>query len=216
MICHQPAIRIYQQRAVRCALLLCIVAVWHAAAELHAGQIDQDKAVKVKAAFVLNFIRFTQWPAHKFDSDEAPLRVHVIGSGALSDTLQPLLSRATVHERSVVVRVVDWPALRDEAEQAEAEQRLIAEMRQGHVTVVTRMRGSDVRTLMQGLQGSAVLTVGDVPEFASRGGMLGFVIRDKRVAFQANKRAIEASELSVSSKVLRLAEIIENTTGGLP
>ena len=52
-----------------------------------------------------------------------------------------------------------------------------------------------------------MLTVGDGRDFAQRGGMLGIVRADARLAIEANPRAIEANGLLVSAKVLKLARI---------
>ena len=68
-----------------------------------------------------------------------------------------------------------------------------------------------VKQIIALLQGAAVLTVSDAPRFAERGGMLGLVVREGRLAFDANAEAIRQTRLKVSSKVLRLARIVETT-----
>ena len=53
-----------------------------------------------------------------------------------------------------------------------------------------------------------MLTVGDEPDFAARGGMLGLVrAGDRTLAFEANPEQIQAAGVQLSAKVLKLARI---------
>ncbi len=58
----------------------------------------------------------------------------------------------------------------------------------------------------------AVLTISDSKNFAQRGGMINLVMRDKRVSFSVNVKAVEDANLQISALVLKLAEIVEHDT----
>jgi hypothetical protein len=51
--------------------------------------------------------------------------------------------------------------------------------------------------------------VGDVENFANHGGMVQFTLRDNRLKLVVNLAAVKSAELKLSSKLLRMAEIIE-------
>ena len=54
-----------------------------------------------------------------------------------------------------------------------------------------------------------MLTVGESPRFAERGGMIGFwVTGEGRVAFDINLQRAEQSELRMSAQLLKLARIV--------
>ncbi len=50
-----------------------------------------------------------------------------------------------------------------------------------------------------------VLTVGDSPEFAQRGGMIGFSMEGSRVRFTVNLAAAQGAGLMLQSELLRVA-----------
>jgi hypothetical protein len=56
-----------------------------------------------------------------------------------------------------------------------------------------------------------ILTVSDADRFAERGGMIRFVTDRSRIRLQINPAAAEAAHLTISSKLLRVAEVITPT-----
>jgi len=52
--------------------------------------------------------------------------------------------------------------------------------------------------------------VSDIDSFASQGGMVHFVTADKSVQLQINLDALKAAKLTMSSKLLRAAEIVSS------
>jgi hypothetical protein len=65
------------------------------------------------------------------------------------------------------------------------------------------------------LEGSAILTVSDMPEFAERGGAIQFVMEGERVRFSVNLPAAERAGLGLSSELLRVAlRVIRGTPPG--
>ena len=51
------------------------------------------------------------------------------------------------------------------------------------------------------------LTVSDADDFGKRGGMVRFVVEDRRVRLRINVEAARAAGLTISSNLLRIAEI---------
>jgi YfiR/HmsC-like len=64
---------------------------------------------------------------------------------------------------------------------------------------------------LAGLNGSSVLTVGDMDHFIESGGMVQFVMEEKRVRFAIDIGATSRSRLKVSSKLLSLARTVTGT-----
>ena len=59
------------------------------------------------------------------------------------------------------------------------------------------------------LEGKPTLTVGEVEQFARRGGIINFVLKDNKVRFEINRAKAIESGLKLSSKLLKLAMIVE-------
>jgi hypothetical protein len=58
-----------------------------------------------------------------------------------------------------------------------------------------------------------ILTVGDTEEFINGGGMVRFVETGRRIRFEINPDAVERVSLRVSSRLLRLADIVRQRAG---
>jgi len=60
-----------------------------------------------------------------------------------------------------------------------------------------------------GLKGQSILTVGDVEGFSKDGGIIRLVTEQNKIHFRINPEAAKNANLTVSSKLLRLAEIVQ-------
>ncbi len=185
-----------------CATCAC-VSIAHASDEF-AGTLSQ-----VKAAYVLNFMKFTEWPATAFRSHNSPLVVVCIGDPALASDLARLFENQRVHNRTLAVRSVAVVANRDRvAVYTKVElERISSELTGSHAVVMSGSLWRGASALVESALPPNVLSVGYHKLFAESGVMLALSLRDNRVLFYANPQAIEASELRISSKVLRLAKL---------
>ena len=62
--------------------------------------------------------------------------------------------------------------------------------------------------ILAALEGAPVLTVSEVDGFARRGGMVNFVLDQKKVRFEINVDAVESAGLEMSAKLLRVARLV--------
>ena len=71
------------------------------------------------------------------------------------------------------------------------------------------------KEILEALKGSSVLTVGEMDNFLENGGIINFLIRDRKVCFEVNTVAAKDARLKIRSKLLRLAKRVigENGTG---
>jgi hypothetical protein len=78
------------------------------------------------------------------------------------------------------------------------------------------MSSSEDRELardLEALHGAPILTVSDIPDFVSRGGMIQFVLIDNRVRFEINVSNAERAGLTVSSQLLKVAVSVRRDGG---
>ncbi|MFB3909059.1 MAG: YfiR family protein [Candidatus Eisenbacteria bacterium] len=167
-------------------------------------EIDPVRESWVKAGFVLNFLRFTAWPPESFAGPTDPVRVVVLGDERLADHLQEIVRDERIDSglREILVE-------RSAAEWSSAG----AGVRAIHLLYVARSIEGRIPSILHDADGFPVLTVSDAPGFADRGGMLGLVVQEGRLGFEANPGAIERARLAVSSKVLRLARRVVGAEG---
>jgi hypothetical protein len=58
-------------------------------------------------------------------------------------------------------------------------------------------------------KGKNMLTVGEDPDFCAQGGIVRFYTENDMIRLQINANAAKAENLSISSKLLRIAKIYE-------
>lgn len=143
---------------------------------------------QVKAAYILNFTRYANWPAPALVEPHAPLVVCMVGPGA-ADMARQLQHRAAGShplELRIVSRV-------EETEPCHAVYLALPE-RSRQSAWLTRMREQ------------AILTIGDSASFLADGGMINMMLVDGSIRFEVNLTAAKHSGVSLNPRMLALAE----------
>jgi hypothetical protein len=167
---------------------------------------------EVSAAFLLNFLRYTDWPPRSFATADAPYVIAVVGNESVATHVRAVVAAAgRINGRPVEVRWVTTArgtraAPFDSARDRENQSLL----RRSHLVFFHSSAGNIPAQALSDLWGQPVLTVSDVPDFTRAGGMLGLVRKAGHIAFEANPVAIRNARLMLSAKVLKLARL----TGG--
>ncbi|MFH1026798.1 MAG: YfiR family protein [Pseudomonadota bacterium] len=154
---------------------------------VYAGQPEESR---LKAVFVLNFAKLTEWPTD-IRSDGNIFTIAIIGK-APSPTFINVLKGQTVHGASVSVRHVD------NVRQAKGSQLLF----------ISDSERQSLPVILKEVSLLPILTVSDMPGFSEAGGMIGLVPVQKRLGFEVNVAAARKSRLSLSSQLLKLAKTI--------
>lgn len=155
-------------------------------------QTQQPPEYQVKAVFLFNFAQFVDWPADAFPDSATPVVIGVLGD----DPFGPVLDQTVRDER-----------LGGRSFQVRRYQR-VDEIKTCHILFISRSEKSRLKGILAGLENRGILTVSDEDGFAERGGMIRFVTDRSRIRLQINPGAAEAGHLRISSKLLRVAEIV--------
>ena len=159
---------------------------------LRAQQSAASLEYQVKAAYLMNFPKFVEWPASAFFAPDSPITICVLGNDPFGPALDRMVENERVNGRGIRVR------------------RSVPEANpQGcHVAFISRSEREGMAQVNSRLRMSSVLTVSEVPGFADAGGMIEFVIEDGKVRFYINAAAAQSAGLTVSSRLLRVASAI--------
>lgn len=171
-------------RLLTISLLTCIcLAACSGAARAQQGSVEPG----VKAGFVFNFVKFSNWPDIQEDST-APLLICTLGAHPLDGQLD-LLNGRQVRNRIIEIRprtsAGDW--------------------RNCDVLYLSDIDVGRMEAVIRGVAGAPVLTIGDVPGFIQAGGMIGLRIEENRVRFDVNLPVAQRAGLKLNSQMLKLA-----------
>jgi len=179
----------------------------------------QNREQQVKAAFLYNFIKFIDWPEEKMADSNEPITIGIIGSEVFINALEPVKHKR-IKDRNISVKYFAGFEKRDKSEKANDPQwnQKIKTLKTCHVLFICTCDSERIENLtkiIKALKDSAVLVVGEMDNFLESGGMINFLIEDKKVHFDINNTAAKKAKLKISSKVLRLAKrVIEEKPSG--
>lgn len=152
---------------------------------------------KVKAAYILNFIRYTVWPDESFSNSESALVVCVLNSDKVSDALSLAISGAKRFDRKVEVKNLN--ALSGES------------LKPCHVLFLPRTHARKDIDLIISLKHKSILSISDDETFFKSGGIISFVFFEKTIRFNVNLKAADEAGLKLSSRMLSLAKnVVKN------
>jgi hypothetical protein len=187
-----------------CAWVLLVAGL---CAPVSAQESRATLEAQVEAAFLVNFLRYTDWPPELAAPVDEPYVITVLGDEAMAAQLARLTRVVPpVRGRRIEVRRLEFPEGADATVRAGVSERL----RRSHLVFVHRTR-EPLEAILGDLSGQPVLTVSDQPGFVAGGGMLGLRREGARITFEANPAAIRNARLVVSAKVLKLARLVEGT-----
>ncbi len=173
------------------AILLALIMACGMVAPSPLGGADESLEYRVKAAFLLNFIKFTEWPPSAFTASDSPISICILGADPFGDALDQVIAGESVNGKKVAVE-----RLR-RAPSAKACQVLFISKSEKNIDKILPALGP------------GVLTVGDQEQFLRDGGIISFVIENRRVRFDINQTAAQNAALKLSSKLLSVARSVE-------
>lgn len=153
---------------------------------------------QVKAAYLFNFLKFVEWPDHPAADPHAKWVIGFIGSTPISEELSRLVEGKNVLGRELQVK------------KFEAADNL----RACNILFIGETEKKHLPAILGELRGSSVLTVADIDDFISFGGMVQFVVENARVRVAIDVGATGRAHLKVSSKLLVLARVVAGTERG--
>jgi hypothetical protein len=148
----------------------------------------------VKAAFVLNFVRYVEWPSAQ---RTPPLQLCVLQRNPFGNRLEAVVNGEQWHGGTIRVRVVN-------------DMRAAVDC---HVLYVPASAADRFSLGVSAIAGLPILTVGEHAQFMPQGGIIHLFLEQNKVRFSINQRAADAVGLAVSSRLLRLARTVIGTAG---
>jgi hypothetical protein len=156
---------------------------------------DSPSQYDVQAVYLFDFAKFVRWPAGVPDSS---VDICVAGQAVYVDSLKKIVVGEKIDGKPLKARAVDRP-----------EQEAGCGILFIGISAKDRADG-----LMAAALGKPILTVSDIPGFLSHGGMIEFMVLDKRVRFAVDLRASQKSGIGLNSALLKVAVKVDGTPGG--
>ena len=148
---------------------------------------------KVKAAYLYHFTKFVDWSATK--RPVGSFNICIIGHDPFGKLLHPIENKISA---GMPIKLFRYNRILYESD--------------CHIIYI-HSPGYNWRKNFQPISNEGILTVSASKDFARKGGMIGFVIKDKKVRLQINLSALKRAGLTISAKLLEVAEVLNGGKG---
>jgi hypothetical protein len=162
---------------------------------VRAQETDSDSEYVIKAGFIYNFAKFVEWPANTFSQPATPIVIGVFGSDRIAGILEQIVKDKKVDNHGFVVRRLKWAK----------------DIKGCNILFLPAAEASHADDLVSQVKGTSILTIGEIPGFAKHGGIINFTLEDSKVRFEVNVDAAKQADLNISSRLLSLARIVQES-----
>ncbi len=164
----------------------------------HAAGVDTSDSSEylIKAGFIYNFAKLVEWPATAFAQADSPIVIGVLGDDIFGATLDRVVADKKINGRGFIVKRLKWS-------------RDFKDFKGCNILFVSSSEKEHVDSVVEAMKSLPVLTIGDEPGFARRGGIINFTLEENKVRFEVNVEAAKRADLTISSRLLTLARIVQ-------
>ena len=148
-------------------------------------------ANEVKAVFLYNFSRFVTWPPPTSNNSNSSFIIGILGNDPFGSFLESVVEGEKVDGRPIIIR-----------RYGDAH-----DVKDCQILYINKRNASGIA---KELQNRSILTVSDTDDFATDGGMIRFSFVNNKIRLQINAKTAKTANLTISSKLLRVAEVIDN------
>lgn len=159
------------------------------------AQRGRPTQYQVEAVYLYQFGNFVSWPSQANPPDS--FSICILGRDPFGQILDSTITGETVGQTPLKAERL-----------ASAE-----EARHCRIVYISESESQQLTRILDALRDSHVLTVSEMPDFASRGGMIQFILEDNKVRFEINLAAAQKAGLAMSSQLLKVAASIRGASG---
>jgi hypothetical protein len=162
--------------------------LWIAYASLLAAEPVAE--YQLKAAFLHRFAQFVEWPADR--AATTPIVIGVVGTDPFGPYLDDLVAGDQLGTHPFEIRRYRQPADVDACD----------------ILFVSRSELLRLKEILAHIDHRPTLTVSDIEDFARHGGVIELATERNRVVLKINVEAAKSANLTLSSKLLRSAQVV--------
>lgn len=150
---------------------------------------QDNNEYQIKAAFIVNFLKFIEWPADRDINKKSSIDICVLGDSEISNAASVFNQASSAKLNISLV----------------SENNIHNVSSHCHILFISSSEEGRLGEIMEVLKKQPVLTVGDSKDFPEHGVMIGFIVNDSKMKLVVNKAAIEDAGLHVDAQLLEVA-----------
>ena len=152
----------------------------------------------IKAGYIYNFAKLVEWPATAFAQPDSPIVIGIIGNDPFGPIIDKVLEGKKVNGHPFLIKRL----------------KATADVKECHILFIGSSLSSHVADTIRLTRGTHILTISEIPGFADRGGIINLTLEQNKVRFEVNVDAAKEADLNISSRLLVLAKVIQQSGDG--
>jgi hypothetical protein len=150
---------------------------------------------QVKAAFLINFPKYVDWPASAFAETNSPIVVAILGDENVANAVQNMIgSGRIIGGHPLVLKRI----AREEDISRDCQILFVAASeRQRNPSILGKIRGEQI------------LAVGESDDFLDQNGIINLARQGRKIRLQVNLIAAGNAQLKISSRLLVAADVVK-------
>jgi len=145
---------------------------------------------KVKALFLLNFVKYVDWPA----GGSGPITIGILGQDNFNDSLANAVEGKNINGRAIAIKHLS-PG---------------DSLSGCTILFISSSENSQLSAILGKTSSLPILTVGESESFLQNGGIINFMLKDGKIRLAINLKAAQKANLQVSSKLLSVADVVKD------
>lgn len=146
----------------------------------------------IKAVFLLNFARFTDWPAEAFEKPDSPFVIGILGENPFGSLVDDTVRGEEVNQHQFIVKYY----------------RRAGDIQNCNMLFISQSEHNHLRQIVADLKNKPVLTVAESPKAVEEGVCVQFLTQNNKIRLRVNLDALKAANLTMSSELLRLSDVV--------
>jgi len=150
----------------------------------------EAEELNLKAAFIYNFTRFIEWDDDIFPNEFV---IGIIGSSKIDEPLEEIAQSHKAGNKEIKIKRYSS----------------LEEVEKCNILFISKTAKISLSDVLAKGDLKKTLVIGEKENYAQWGAGINFVIVDKKLKFEVNKKSLSDAGLKVSSQLLKLAIIVD-------
>lgn len=154
--------------------------------------LETKSVFELQAQLLYNFIDHVTWPYHQSGLENKNLNLCIINDNPVATYLNSIVKNNSKKKSITIIRKYENDYMED-----------------CHVIFINEYYEGYFNRILLRSKDKPILTFSNIDKFAKGGGIVQFTLRNNRVEFILNLKAMRSSGLKISNSIISIADIIE-------
>ena len=150
---------------------------------------------QMKAAFLVNFAKYVDWPAKESTSTNPPIVVAIFGDDKVVNEFSEMVQGGRfINGRPLAMKRIN------------SEEEI---KRECEILFIGTSERHRVSSILGKVKGASILTVSESEDFLDKGGVIKLIRKDRNIRLGVNLNAAGQARLRISSNLLSVADVVK-------